>query len=67
MKMHNLYETIYCQRCNQGWSGNPHDYPHLREDEYLLCSCGTPLIRKEELGDEEVSVIQPVLTYSKWL
>jgi len=54
-----ITDGLHCNYCGQLWSGDPDDYPGLRDTEYVICSCGNPIARKEELGDEEPSVIQP--------
>ncbi|MEJ2051028.1 MAG: hypothetical protein P8Y60_14525 [Calditrichota bacterium] len=50
---------IVCEECGLCWSPLPEDYPALRDDEYLICSCGALLCRKSELTGEAPSIIQP--------
>jgi len=52
-------EGLICEYCGSCWSPDPEDYPALRDQEYLICSCGAPLCRKADLYDEEPSIIRP--------
>jgi len=52
-------DGLVCEECGLLWSHRPEDYPALRDEEYLICSCGALLCRKTELTEEEPSIIQP--------
>jgi len=50
---------IRCDQCNLPWSTDPEDYPWLRNEDYIVCSCGNPLFQKQDLLDLPHPVIQP--------
>lgn len=52
-------DQLICEQCGSCWSSDPEDYPALRDEEYLICSCGALLCRKADLSDEEPSVLRP--------
>ncbi len=45
-------KILRCNVCGQSWSADPEDYPWMRRREYIVCSCGNPLARKEELAED---------------
>ncbi len=53
------YDSLQCPECGLRWSDDPEDYPWLRNEEYIICSCGELLTKKSELLEEENILLQP--------
>gem|GEM_PF-2389919 len=49
---------LLCEQCGLRWSALPDDYPAVRSEEFLICACGMPLLRKRELHDPEPILLQ---------
>jgi len=54
-----MTDFIECRKCGLTWSLNPEDYPGVRNEEYIVCSCGTLLLKKSELFEDENVLLQP--------
>jgi len=54
-------DAIHCDACGLSWFATPDDYPWLRPSEFVVCACGNPLIRKENLSGEEQSPLAATL------